>query len=287
MDDTQKSLIKTWAGWIGAGIGLLFLVIGGCESANTISPGHIGLAVKWGEVEKVTLVPGELYFINPFNTDVVEMDARVQKWADKTSAYTSDNQQVTVWFTLNYRLNGAKAPEVYQDVGPNWISLVVGQVVTEDISREMGQHVAGELISERDLAARNMERSISKILAARDVILTGFQLTGIKFQTEFEQAVEAKVVAQQKAIEEQNRTVQIKEQANQKIQTAEGDKQSKILNAEGEATSIKLKNDALINAPKLIEYQTVLEWDGAMPQTLIVGDSKAIPFINVPNVARQ
>jgi regulator of protease activity HflC (stomatin/prohibitin superfamily) len=265
-------------------IGLIVLTIAGCNSVETVKTGHVGIKVAFGEVEPEELPAGGPYFINPFSTDIVEIDTRTVKWSGELNdGYTKDVQQARTTFTATYNLDRKNAAEVFDTVGEDWAAKLIGQVIYEDIKRELGRHNAVDIIADRDKAARNIETNVRKRLGERHVILTGLELTGIKFEPKFEHSVEEKVIAEQNALAEQNKTVQIKELAIQKIETAEGDKQSKILNAQGEAESIRLKNEALASAPKLIEYQTILEWDGAMPQTLIVGDSKAIPFINVPN----
>ena len=81
-------------------------------------------------------------------------------------------------------------------------------------------------------------------------------------------AVEAKMVAQQKAIEEQNRTVQIQQQANQTVITAKA-----------AAESMTIRAQALEQNPKLVEWEAVQKWNGVLPVYSLAG---AVPFINVP-----
>ena len=113
-------------------------------------------------------------------------------------------------------------------------------MVLEEIKREFGQYEAVDLIGKRDAAARKIETDIVTVLADRNVVVTGFQLTNIDYTPEFEHSVEAKVVAQQRAIEEQNRTVQIEQQAKQKV-----------IQAEAEARSMQIRAQALEANPKL------------------------------------
>lgn len=234
---------------------------------QTVDTGHRGVETRFGKVVSESLPEG-LYFYNPFTSDLVEMDTRILKWDSHTMAYTKDVQQATVNFTLNYRLDPTKAHIVYQSVGRDWAGKLVGQVIHEEIKREFGQHEAVDIIAQRDKAARSIEMGIISKLGERSVIVTGFQLTNIDYTKEFEHAVEAKVVAQQKAIEEQNRTVQIKEQAAQKV-----------LQAEAEAKSIQIRAQALEKNAKLVEWEAVQKWDGRMPQYMMGG---AVPFIQIP-----
>ncbi|MFO1399781.1 MAG: prohibitin family protein [Steroidobacteraceae bacterium] len=249
-------------------IAVIALVIVSC-SASTVQTGHRGIKVRFGQVVGEGLPEG-LYFVNPFTTHIAQMDVRVLKWEGTTQAYTKDVQQAAVHFTLNYRLDPAKAHTVYREVGEDWSAKLVGQVVTEQIKRVFGQFEAVKLIEARNEAARTIETDIGDTLAQRSILVTGFQLTNIDYTDEFERAVEAKVVAVQNAIAEQNRTVQIEQQAKQKV-----------ISAEAEATSMKIRANALEANPKLVEWEAVQKWNGQLPQYMLSGNGT--PFIQVPN----
>ncbi len=256
-------------------IGMVMLV--SC-SMTTVDTGHRGVKVRFGEVIGEGLSEG-LYFVNPLTTDIRNIDTRVQSWNANTQAYTRDVQQATLQFVLNYRLDPTKAHVVYQQVGADWAAKLIGQVVLEEMKREVGQHEAVDLVSQRDAAARTIEKNVTSLLARRNVIVTGFQLTNIDYTNEFEHAVEAKVIAQQNAIEEQNRTVQVREKANQQIETAKGNAESTILNAKAEAESIEIRARALERNAQLVEWEAVQKWNGTLPQYMM---GNTVPFINVP-----
>lgn len=255
---------------------LLSFVSCGVEVVET---GHRGVKTTWGKVVSESLPEG-LYFYFPIGSDIHVLDTRVLKWDPEggTVAYTKDVQQAEIRFVLNYRLDPTKAHIIFQTVGRDWSQKLVGQVVHEEIKREFGQHNAVDIVFQRDKASRVIEETITRKLAAREVVVTGFQITNIDYTPEFEHAVEAKVIAQQKAIEEQNRTVQIREQATQKIETAKGAAEARVLNAEAEAKSIRLRGQALSENPKLIEWQTIIEWDGVLPKTML---GEAVPLVQL------
>jgi regulator of protease activity HflC (stomatin/prohibitin superfamily) len=263
---------------IGAAvIAIFFMILVSC-SITTVDTGHRGVKVRFGEVIGEGLPEG-LYFVNPFTTHIQSMDTRILKWESTTQAYTRDVQQANVGFVLNYRLDPSKAHIVFQQVGTDWSSKLVGQVLLEDIKREFGQHNAVDIIAQRDLAARAIETHVKETLGRRDVVVTNFQLTNIDFTEQFEHAVEAKVVAQQKAIEEQNRTVQIEEQAKQRVATARGSAEATVLQAKAEAESILIRARALEQNAKLVDWEAVQKWDGKLP-TYMMGN--AMPFVNIP-----
>ena len=263
---------------IAGAVAVLIALIIVAKSVTTIETGHRGVKVIFGKPGNESLLEG-LYFINPFTTNMEQLDVRVQRWEDKTQAYTRDVQQATLQFVLTYRLEPTKAHVVYRDVGRSWAQTLIGQVIFEEMKREIGQHEAVDLIAQRDQAARTIEANVKRTLTERDIQVTGFQLTNIDYTTEFEQSVEAKVIAQQKAIEEQNRTVQVKEQATQRIETARGTAEATLLQAKAEAESIEIRARALNSNAKLVEWEAVQKWNGVMPQ-YVMGNS--IPLINLP-----
>jgi prohibitin 2 len=258
-------------------IAILIMMLVSC-GVEVVETGHRGVKTQFGRVVSESLPEG-LYFYMPFVSNIHVMDTRVLKWAEKTQAYTRDVQQADVEFVLTYRLDPKRAHMVFQEVGRDWSEKLVGQVIYEEIKREFGQHEAVNLIANRDEAARSIEKTARVTLAARDVMVNGLQITNIDYTNKFEHSVEAKVVAQQKAIEEQNRTVQIQELAKQKVETAKGQAESITVVAKAQAESIEMRGRAIDAHPRLIEYQTILEWDGILPRYNM---GNAIPLIQLP-----
>jgi prohibitin 2 len=269
--------VKKGAVIAGAAVASMFAIWFIASAAETVETGHIGLKVRFGKVVEGPL-PADLYFVNPFTTNMVQLDVRTLKWDGQTQAYTRDVQQANVAFTLTYSLDPTQASVVYQTVGSDWRTKLVGQVVVEEIKREFGQHEAVNLVAQRATAARAIETNIRETLAKRNLLMSGFQLTNIDYTHEFEQSVEAKVIAQQTAIQEQNRTVQVQEKAKQQIETAKGNAESTVLNAKAEAESIRIRANALEANAKLVEWEAVQKWNGQLP-TYMMGNS--VPFINL------
>lgn len=244
---------------------LIVLMFASC-AAHTVGPGERGVRVSLGTMEQHSLEPG-LYFVNPLTTHIIDMSVRTSQWASNTAAYTRDVQTANVHFALIYSLEPQSAHTVYQEVGEDWAAKLISPVVNEQIKRVIGQYDAVDLIAKRNDAARLIETDVSTTLRQRHILVGGLQLMNIDYTPAFEKAVEAKVVAQQKAIEEQNRTVQIEQQAKQTV-----------ISATAEANSMQIRAHALESNPKLVEWEAVQKWDGHMPQYMMGG---SVPFINV------
>src|SRR5262252_7350992 len=246
-------------------IAVVIVSVGGC-GIKVVDTGHRGIETRFGQVVSESLPEG-LYFFNPFTTQMVEMDTRVQRQDGETDTYTRDVQQAAIKYTLNYRLQQNAAHIVYRDIGREWEQRLIPQVVLGTLKEVVGKWDAVDLISNRDKAGQTAFEAIRANLAERNVEVSRFEITDIAYTHEFENSVEQKVIAQQKAIEEQNRTKQIEEQARQKV-----------LSAEAEAKSIQIRAQALEQNAKLVEWEAVQKWNGVLPQYMM---GSATPFINL------
>ena len=253
--------------WVGIAILAVVVVsFAGC-GIKVVDTGQRGIKTRFGEIVSESLPEG-LYFFNPITSNIVEMDTRVQRFDGETDTYTRDVQQAVIKYTLNYRLQQNAAHLVYRDIGREWENRLIPQVVLGTLKEVVGKWDAVDLIANRDKAATTAYESIRRILAERNVEISRFEITDIAYTREFENSVEQKVIAQQRAIEEQNRTKQIEEQARQKV-----------LSAEAEAKSMQIRAEALEQNAKLVEWEAVQKWNGVLPQYML--GSGATPFINL------
>jgi regulator of protease activity HflC (stomatin/prohibitin superfamily) len=259
--------LRTIAIWVVIAIvAIVVLSFAGC-GIKVVDTGQRGIKTRFGEVVSASLPEG-LYFYNPITSTIVEMDTRVQRFDGETDTYTRDVQQAVIKYTLNYRLQQNAAHLVYRDIGREWENRLIPQVVLGTLKEVVGKWDAVDLIANRDKAATTAYDSIQRILAERNVEISRFEITDIAYTKEFENSVEQKVIAQQKAIEEQNRTKQIEEQARQKV-----------LSAEAEAKSMQIRAEALEQNAKLVEWEAVQKWNGVLPQYML--GSGTMPFINL------
>jgi prohibitin 2 len=253
--------------WVAIGIVLLIVVsVAGC-GIKVVDTGHRGIETRFGKVISESLGEG-IYFYNPLTSHIVEMDTRVQRQDGETDTYTRDVQQAAIKYTLNYRLQQNAAHIMYRDIGVEWEQRLIPQVVLGTLKEVVGKWDAVDLIANRDKAGQTAFEAIRSNLGERNVEVSRFEITDIAYTHEFENSVEQKVIAQQKAIEEQNRTKQIEEQARQKV-----------LSAEAEAKSMQIRAQALEQNAKLVEWEAVQKWNGVLPQYML--GNGTMPFINL------
>ena len=244
--------------------GLTTLTAGAC-SMEQVNTGHRGVFVTFG---KPTSQVGEgLHFFNPFTTSLIEMDVRQLKRTSETEAYTKDVQQADIKYSITYSLDPARALWTYQNVGEDWDTKLVPQVVEQSIKDVLGQAEAvADTINRRATVQGKIKTELRRRLAERNIVVHGFELRDISFSPAFEKAVEAKQVAVENANAAKNKTVEIEERAKQRIIAAKAD-----------AEAMKIKTQALSGNAKLVEYEAVQKWNGMLPQNMY--GSGAIPFI--------
>ena len=234
---------------------------------EVVDTGHRGIEVRFGKVTGESLDEG-LYFFNPLTTNIVEMDTRTQRLEHQENGYTKDVQQVVLKYVVNFNLDKTAAHLIYQEVGRDWQDKIVPQVISGTLKNVVGKWDAVDLVGNRDKASMAIETAIKDALGHARVTVTKFEITDMDYNDEFEKAVENKVTAIQTAIAEQNRTVQIQEQANQKV-----------ISAKAEAESMSIRAQALTQNKALVEYEAVMKWDGHLPQYMLGG---SMPLITLP-----
>ena len=242
---------------------IFFLTGCGFEIIDT---GHRGIEIRFGEVVGEALPEG-FYWYNPVTSSIIEMDVRTQKFSGKTQTFTKDVQQADISFAINYNLQPDTAHHIFKSVGQDWASKLIPQVIEGTLKAVVGQWDAEKLVSARAQAQVDAFNGIRAKLESMNVVVTNFEMTNIDYSDKFELSVESKVVAIQKAIEEQNRTAQINEQAKQRL-----------ISAQAEAKSMTIRAQALSRNRSLVEYEAVQKWDGKMPQYMLSG---AMPFISL------
>ena len=253
-----------------AGVGIGVLVVLGLilffSTCVIIDPGERGVKVTLGKISPTPYEEG-IHFITPFISTIHVMDVKTQKVNPATIVFTKDIQQARLTYVVNYNLIPGDVAKMYQEVGRNYRDTVILPTVEGTLKNVVGTWNAADLIANRTKATSDILVQLKEALADNYINVTDFQITDIDYSDAFEKAVEEKVTAEQEAQKAKNKTVQVQEEARQKVLTAEAD-----------AKAIKLQAQALANNRQLVELEYAKKWDGKLPE--FVGGS-SVPFINL------
>lgn len=267
----NTSTVKWVAGGIAALI-VLILVIAFLPF-TTVDSGERGVVTKFGKVDSKILEPG-FHIINPFSTDVIKMDVRVQKDEIEATAASKDLQTVSAKVALNYRLDTKEVARIYTDVNKEYSVKIISPKLQEAVKAATAKYTAEELITKRAIVKDEMKVAMTEKLQGTGIILDDFNIVNFDFSTQFNAAIEAKVTAEQKAKEAQNKLVQVQAEAQQAIERAKA-----------EAENIRLQssaanNDKYIQLKQLEVQQTFAnKWNGQLPTNLY--GSAPIPFLDL------
>lgn len=242
---------------------LLFLI----ASTNTIiNPGERGVKVTLGKVSPISLKEG-IYFKIPIVQQIIPMSIKTHAVEKTTTVYTKDIQNANVTYVLNYNLSPDTANKMYAEVGLTYEDAIVMPATQGVLKDVAGKWNASELISNREKATTEILNNLKSELAKKDICVTGIQITDIKYDSNFEKSIEDKVIAQQDAFTAKNKTVQIREEANQRV-----------ISAEADAKSMRIKSEALSKNKSLVQYEAVQKWDGKLPEYML---GNSVPFISI------
>jgi len=248
---------------------LLLAALFALNSFVTISEGYIGIKSRFGKIVADDLQPG-LNFKVPLIETVVRVDVREQIYETDINAYTKDTQTVEhLQFKLNYYYDQSKLSYLVRNIGINNIEskLVIPQVISIT-KNEIGQFKAEELIQNRTIVQENIEDKVSDSLGLNGIVVASYALENVDFEDGFEEAVRAKVVAEQDALKMQNKTKEAEEKARQTVISAQAKADSQRIEAEAQAYSIQVVQEQLVNSPQYIDYEKIQKWNGQFPQAM-------------------
>lgn len=290
-DKTSKySMIATIASVI------LCVVCVGSACVVSVPTGHTGIVTTFGRVEDFTFEAG-VHFKMPWQETVI-MDNRNQKASIDLACFSSDIQEVSVRYTVNYQIQKANAQMIYKNIGISYYTTVIEPQINEAVRSVFAKYTAEQLLENRAELSDQIKEILIGKLAGYNIEIIDASLEDIDFSDAFTDAVEAKQVADQKAkqakIEQEQKTMEAEaEAARAKIQ-AEAEAAVAIIAAEADLDVIKIQADAAeyagqkdaavigqvrdvlaANPDKLTQedihnllvYYYILQWNGTLPET--------------------
>lgn len=217
---------------IGAGALLLFLIPG---SFHTVDAGGVAVVKQMGVIEKVE-GPGT-YFDFWLTCKVESYDAKVQQVEICEDAYTLDAQSMEISMVVQFQIRQDKVEEIALNYGGlEALTNRIQSVAIERTKATLSKYQAEKLIEERNSISPTVEREISEAIGDKYyVTFNSAVLTDITFSDAFEEAVEAKMMAQQEKLQAQYENEKKKEQADTALYVAEQEAKALVAKAQAEA----------------------------------------------------
>ena len=260
---------KIGLGIFGFLLAVILLVAGFIFAPFTIvGAGERGVAVTLGTVSSDVLDSG-FHIVNPI-ASIHKFNVQTQKAEADASAASSDLQTVTAKVAVNYHLNPAIVTELYRSVGNNdaFVANVVTPAILDSVKAATASYTAEQLITQRAAVSDAIKQALAVRLTPY-AFVESVAITNFDFSESFNQAIEAKVTAEQNALAARNLLEQKKFEAEQIIVTATAD-----------AEAIRIQAEAVQNqgGQAYIDLVVANKWDGDLPDTML---GETVPFLNL------
>ena len=232
---------------------------------GTIGAGERGVLLQFGAVKDKVFGEG-LYFKIPFVQSVVKMDVKIQKDEIPASASSKDLQVVTSKIALNYHLDPKAVNKIWQEVGKNYNTRIIAPSIQEGVKAVTARFTAEELITKREGVKEQIKSNLTSRLLEHAILVDEFNIIDFEFSAAFNEAIEAKVKAEQ-----------LKLKADRDLERIKIEKEQMIAAAQGKAEAIRIEAQALMQNPKVVELRWIEKWDGKVPTYW----GEASPFIGI------
>ena len=278
-----------------------------------VKHGTVALVTRFGGLTGAVFEPG-LHWRIPFIDQIVIIPTVVQSYETSddpgasnadyrdypVTAQTVDGQQITIKYTVLFRLPSRKTADIVQNVGrlPEVVENVV-KAHSRNLARLWAQsHTAEDLYSGegiftyQDAVQDTLEQEFEKY----GVLLDDFLVRKIDFDPDYIAAIEQQQIAQE-AIEtakyqsdaaeyEKERQIRLAEAEAERIKLLAGaDAERQRLLADSEAYSIQARGEALQEFPEVVQWEFVrnlqnIQW-GILPSEGLT------PLIPIPSFEGQ
>lgn len=224
-----------------------------------IPAGKRGVLMEFGQVKEMVLAEG-LHPLIPVVNTVEKLSVRVQKQEIIVQAACQDLQNISLEVALNWHLDASKIYLIFQQIGNQnqIIDKIINPSLSEVIKSVTAQYTAEEIIKQRSQVKTEVDTKLRDRLKIYYILMDDLSFLNIHFSDRFQEAVEAKQIAEQEA----RRAGFIAQKALKKAE-------AKVNLAKGEAEANRLLQASL--TPEILQRQTLKKWNGHLP--LIVDSS--------------
>lgn len=233
-------------------ISAVCLVASALIASFTIVPsGSSGVRVTLGKVSDTVMESG-LNFQIPLVQKTVVVNNQVQREDVQGEAASKDLQTVTYNVSVNYNVIASESAELYRTVGKSWSEVIIRPAIQESVKAAIAQYTAEELITSRAAVSNVMLEEINGRMKEYGINIAEINIITMDFSPEFDAAIEAKTVATQQVLTEQ-----------QNLEKAKVIAQQKVVEAQAEAEANKTKSESITDEILMNEFLS--RWNGELP----------------------
>jgi regulator of protease activity HflC (stomatin/prohibitin superfamily) len=174
---------------------------------------------------------------------------------------TSDGLEVTLELSFQYRIIQGEVIQLYDKYGTSYEDVYI-QMGIDSVTAQATEHDASTFFADRILVINNMTEALEKSFENAHSSIENIQLTTVSLPTAFQDAIQATEVAKQdKETAEAERKNQEVEALTRALK-AQRDARQVVINAEADATTIKLNTETYV---KQFALSQQLQAEGFLP----------------------
>jgi prohibitin 2 len=241
---------------IGGALLVFAVVIMAASGTYVVNPGHRGVEVTMGKVSDA-FKPEGFGLKQPFVTTIYPVSIRQQTAEDNAECYSSDLQQIQVNLRVLYRIPESSVVKLFHEYDGDRFESLIAPRVQEALKEVAALQSAEQIVQNREqIKTRALElarKKVGALLVIEDIVIQNITLT-----KQLEVAIEAKMVQEQEAA----KAKYVQQRAQIEADTA-------VIQARGEAESIRIRGQALKDDPAFVDLKIVDKWDGSTP--LVIG----------------
>lgn len=242
------------------------------QGFGTVPTGHQGIVLRWSAATGAMKAPG-LYWVIPIRDSVDPISVQIQERTKTVEAASNDLQDVDATITVNYHVMPSGAARLYQEVIRDYRTAIIDPAIEDIVKASTANYTPEEMLQNRSALRDSILTDLQIRLQEYEINVTNVAVTNLKFSAQYTQSIEDKVIAEQRALEAENKLRQVEFEAQQEIEKAKA-----------EAEKIRIQAEA-IQAQGGIEYvmlQMIQAWNGSFPNTLIMsGEGGPFEILNL------
>jgi len=247
------------------------------KSWGIVNPGQRGVYVILGKSEQRALPEG-FHWKLPYISQIIKINVRQVVFDQQAEASSKDLQTVYTGIAVNYKPTPHFVWKLFLEIGKTnalWENVLLRPAIQEVTKAVTAKFTAEELITKREEAKQQITKEIISRLVKVNINVSEVSITDFKFNKPFNDAIESKQIAEQRAKQAENELIQVEIDAKQLIVKANAEKEATIHIAEGKAREIELltqaesrfhKSLAGVVTDATLKLRFIERWNGIMPR---------------------
>jgi regulator of protease activity HflC (stomatin/prohibitin superfamily) len=262
------------------GVLIAFTAMAAALSLYVVPEGHVAVVKYTGKADRQESPGLQTKF--PFLETVEIFEVRERKNREEMAAATKNRLPVTAVVSINWTVNKEAAIDLYVRYGglDQFEERVLDPRMRSAAKAAIAHYGADEIIRDRVTVVAEIQRELVSVTDDLPISINTTQLENIELPKAYMDSILAKEQARENAEREEHALVQQKLVAQQKVQTAEAERDARKALADGrayqiqteaqaEAEAINMIQEQLAKSPTYVELVKAKAWNGQLPTTML------------------